>query len=36
MVEKHLITANEIFQNSYLLGYLILDSGFTPNYLVGV
>ena len=36
MVEKHFITANELLQDSYHLGHLILDSGFTPNYLVGV
>jgi hypothetical protein len=35
-VEKHFITANELLQDSYHLGHLILDSGFTPNYLVGV
>ena len=36
MVEKHFITANELLQDSYQLGHFILDSGFTPNYLVGV
>ena len=36
MVEKHFITANELLQDSYHLGHLILESGFTPNYLVGV
>jgi uncharacterized protein len=36
MVEKHFITANELLQDSYHLGHLVLDSGFTPNYLVGV
>ena len=36
MVEKHFITANELLHDSYHLGHLILDSGFTPNYLVGV
>jgi hypoxanthine phosphoribosyltransferase len=35
-VEKHFITANELLQDSYHLGHLVLDSGFTPNYLVGV
>jgi hypoxanthine phosphoribosyltransferase len=36
MVEKHFIAANELLQDSYHLGHLILNSGFTPNYLVGV
>jgi hypoxanthine phosphoribosyltransferase len=36
MVEKHFIAANELLQDSYHLGHLVLDSGFTPNYLVGV
>ena len=35
-VEKHFITANELLQDSYHLGHLVLDSGFKPNYLVGV
>ena len=35
-VEKHFITANELLQDSYNLGHLVLDSGFKPNYLVGV
>ena len=35
MVKKHFIVANELLQDSYHLGHLILDSGFTPNYLVG-
>ena len=36
MVEKHFIAANELLQDSYNLGHLILNSGFTPNYLIGV
>lgn len=36
MVEKHFITANELLKYSYHLGHLVLDSGFTPNYIVGV
>ena len=36
MVEKHFITANELLQYSYHLGHLVLESGFTPNYIVGV
>jgi uncharacterized protein len=36
MVEKHFITANELLQDSYHLGHLILESGFRPTYLVGV
>tara|TARA_E500000331_G_C17049865_1_gene623456 strand:+ start:245 stop:829 length:585 start_codon:yes stop_codon:yes gene_type:complete len=36
MVEKYFIAANELLQDSYNLGHLILNSGFTPNYLIGV
>ena len=36
MVEKHFIAADELLQDSYHLGHLILNSGFTPNYLIGV
>ena len=36
MIKKHFIIANELLQDSYNLGHLVLDSGFTPNYLVGV
>jgi hypoxanthine phosphoribosyltransferase len=36
LVEKHFITANELLQDSYHLGHYVLESGFTPNYLVGV
>lgn len=36
MVEKYFISADELLADSYRLGHLILESGFQPNYIVGV
>ena len=36
MVEKQFISAEELLQDSFLLGHQILKSGFKPNYIVGV
>ena len=36
MVEKQFISAEELLQDSFLLGHQILESGFKPNYIVGV
>jgi len=36
MTEKYFISANELLQDSYRLGHMILESGFQPNYIIGV
>jgi uncharacterized protein len=36
MTEKYFINANELLQDSYRLGHMILESGFQPNYIIGV
>ncbi|MDH5773162.1 MAG: phosphoribosyltransferase family protein [Rhodospirillaceae bacterium] len=36
MVEKQFISAEELLRDSFLLGHRILESGFKPNYIVGV
>ncbi|MDH5188986.1 MAG: hypothetical protein OEW37_08530, partial [Rhodospirillaceae bacterium] len=36
MVDKQFISAEELLRDSFLLGHLILESGFRPNYIVGV
>lgn len=36
VVEKEFISAEELLRDSFLLGHQILQSGFKPNYIVGV
>ncbi|MBL4721827.1 MAG: hypoxanthine phosphoribosyltransferase, partial [Alphaproteobacteria bacterium] len=36
MVEKHFISADELLRDSYRLGHMILESGFKPNYIIGI
>jgi hypothetical protein len=36
MVEKIFITAQQLLEDSFALGHKIIDSGFRPNYIVGV
>lgn len=35
-MQKHYITANDLLLDSYKLGIQILDSGFRPDFIVGV
>jgi hypoxanthine phosphoribosyltransferase len=36
MVEKRFITAQELLEDSFRLGRLVLESGFRPDFIVGV
>jgi hypoxanthine phosphoribosyltransferase len=36
MAEKRFITAQELLEDSFRLGRLVLDSGFKPDFIVGV
>lgn len=36
MVEKIFITAQQLLDDSFLLGHRIMESGFRPNYIVGI
>jgi len=36
MTDKIFITANELLQDSFRLGHQIFDSGFRPDYIVGI
>ncbi len=36
MVEKRFITAQKLLEDSFSLGHQIIDSGFHPNYIVGI
>lgn len=36
MSDKIFITANELLQDSFRLGHQIFDSGFCPDYIVGI
>ncbi len=36
MSQKYHITANELLQNSYELANIIINSGFRPNFIVGI
>jgi len=36
MVEKEFISAQQLLEDSFRLGIKILDSGFKPNYIVGI
>ncbi|MDH3694351.1 MAG: phosphoribosyltransferase family protein [Gammaproteobacteria bacterium] len=36
MVEKRFISAQELLQDSFLLGAKIIESGFAPNYIIGI
>ena len=36
MVEKTFITAQQLLEDSFSLGHKIIESGFRPNYIVGI
>ena len=36
MVEKRFISAQELLQDSFRLGAKIIESGFAPNYIIGI
>jgi len=36
LVEKRFISAQELLQDSFLLGAKIIESGFAPNYIIGI
>ena len=36
MAEKRFITAQELLEDSFRLGRLVLQSGFRPDFIVGV
>ena len=36
MIEKTFITAQQLLEDSFALGHKIIDSGFHPNYIIGI
>ena len=36
MIEKHFITAQDLLEDSFALGAQIINSGFRPNFIVGI
>ena len=36
MAEKQYISAQQLFRDSFELGFRVLESGFTPNFIIGV
>jgi len=36
LIEKHYISAEQLLDDSFKLGLKVLESGFTPNYIIGV
>ena len=35
-MEKHFIQAKELLEDSFRLGWQVYESGYRPNYIIGV